>query len=212
MKSFSVLLLHIMLTLNVFAQSDSSKLEGKWESVDINNQRGILLYFNSNNIFTLNHILVADYTYEIQNNMLISLLKSADSNKTIIDTSFLVIKTDTIIRYYNRLGWKDSVIMIKTGLNPVDSSYADNPMVGNWRYRYPTGDTAFSTFYNDGRWHFYLPMDKYSGTYSISGDTLVTNFEGSEVKQKRLYWIEGNLLGLKDINAKNEYLYRRLIE
>ncbi|HEY6907622.1 MAG TPA: hypothetical protein VI230_09130 [Ignavibacteriaceae bacterium] len=212
MKSFSVLLLHIMLTLNVFAQGDSSKLEGKWESVDINNQRGILLHFDSGNVFTLNHILAADYTYEIKKDMLISTLKNIDSNKTIIDTSFLIIKTDTIIRYYNRLGWKDSVIMIKTGLIPDDSSAFDNPIAGTWRYRYPTGDTAFSTFYSDGRWHFYLPMDKFSGTYTISRDTLVTNFEGSEVKQKRLYWIEGNLLGLKDINAKNEYLYRRLIE
>ncbi len=212
MKSFCVLILIVIINLTVLAQSNNSKLEGKWESVNIKNQRGILIYFDSKNIFTLSHILVADYTYEIKDNMLISVLKNFDSNKTIIDTSFLVIKSDTIVRFYNRLGWKDSVVMIKTGSNSIDSSNIDNPIVGNWRYRYPTGDTAYSTFYSDGRWHFYLPMDKYSGTYSISGDTLVTNFNDNEEKQKRVYWIEGNLLELKDINANSEYLYRRLIE
>lgn len=211
MKSCCTLVLCLIFNMIVLAQVNNPNLGGKWESINIKNQRGLLISFDSGNVFSLSHILVADYKFEIKKNMLISVLKT-DSDKTIIDTSFLVIKTDTIIRSYNRLGWKDSVVMIKTGLNSIDSTNFNNPIVGNWKYRYPTGDTAYSTFYNDGRWHFYLPMDKYTGTYSISGDTLVTNFNSSEDQQKRVFWIEGNLLGLRDINSNNEYLYKRLIE
>jgi len=212
MKSFCLIILSLVINIAVMAQANNSKLEGKWESVDIKNQRGILISFNSNNIFSLSHTLVADYKYELRKNQLISSLQSDDPDKSIIDTSNLVIKTDTIIRSYNRLGWKDTVIMLKTGSVSADSVNINNPLVGNWKYKYPTGDTAYSTFYSDGRWHFYLPLDKYKGNYSVSGDTLITNFDESEMKQKRIYWIEGNLLGLKDLHTNGESLYRRLLE
>ncbi len=211
MKLYYYLLLFFLLTaITVLAQDKTSRLEGKWESAVLKNQKGILISFGEDSVFTLSHVLSADYKYELNKNTLISYLQNADENKTTIDTSFVLIKPDTIVRWYNRLGWKDTVVMIKTGMNAFDSTGNDNPMAGNWKYKYPTGDTAYSTFYKSGIWHFYLPMDRYEGTYSVSGDTLITEFKNGENRQKRIFWIQGNLLGLRDINSDSEYLYRRL--
>ena len=210
MKIYILIVFGLLCNLSLNAQNTNYALIGTWESVDIVNQKEIQISFGKDSGFVIEHLLVADYKYEIIDNMLISSLKQNDgAKKTIIDTSYLIIKPDTIIRCYNRLGWRDTVTMIRVGLTQ-NKTENKNPLLGMWKWAYPAGDTAVSSFFDNGSWHFSVPLDKYFGTYSVSGDTIKTIFNNDSEKQKRIFWIEGNLLALRDIVSGRQYLYRKV--
>src|SRR4030067_845111 len=209
---FKILLISVIYFHNyqIYAQG-LNQLIGKWESVDMNDQIGTQIEFKENNKFILIHILIADYKYVLNGNILISYLeKDTPVKKVLIDTSYLEIKPDTIVRRYNRVGWKDTVIMIRDKSFDGNSDNKENVLIGKWKWVYPAGDTATSIFYNSGLWHFYVPQNYSTGNYSVIGDTITINFDNNKNKQVDTYWVEGNLLRLKNLNMNKESLFRRV--
>jgi hypothetical protein len=211
MKFYTFIFFVLICDLSSNAQSiNNALLTGTWESVNTVNQKRTQISFGSDNNFVLKYLLVADYHYEVHKNLLISYLQRDDTTKKpIIDTSFLIIKPDTIIRSYNRLGWKDTVTMVRVAY-PDKKTKDKNPLLGTWKWTYPAGDTAVSSFFDDGNWHFSVPLNTYFGTYSVNGDTLKTIFNFNSEEQKKTFWIEGDLLALQDIISGKQYLYRRV--
>ena len=210
MKIYTFIVFVLLCNLSSNAQNLNYDLIGTWESVDIVNQKRIQISFVSDSNFVIKNMLIADYKYEINGNMLISRLEKNDTTKKpIIDTSYLIIKPDTIIRSYNRLGWKDTVTMIRVAF-PDSYVQNRNPLLGVWKWVYPAGDTAVASFLDDGSWHFSVPLDAYFGTYSVNGDTLKTTLNNSIKEEKRTFWIEGNLLVLQDKITGKQYLCRRV--
>ncbi len=210
---FNPIILSLILLFNnlIFAQEINNKLIGNWESVDLKNQISMKIEFKEDNKFILSNVLVADYQYTLKENMLISRFeKDTPVKKVFIDTSYLEIKQDTIIRSYNRLGWKDTVVMIRDKNFEVNSEAKKNAIVGKWKWAYPAGDTATSVFYNNGSWHFYVPQNYSTGSYSVSSDTITLTFDNNAVKEIDTYWVEGNLLQLKNLNENKEYLFRKV--
>lgn len=197
--------------ISVLSQTNTSELIGRWESVNYRPPKALQMEFKKNNEFVLTNLLVADYKYRVEGNMLISSLeRDQPVKKIIIDTSYLQIKQDTIVRSYNRLGWKDTVTMIRDRNFHADSGGAENFIVGKWKWAYPMGDTATAVFSNNGTWHFFYPQDIYDGTYNIKNDTLSIKLNANSKARIHTFKIEGKLLELKDIKSGNQFLYRKM--
>ena len=197
----------------LFALGTGKDIIGKWDSVDSNSQKIIRIEFEPDNVFTLTNYLVADYKYKLVGNLLISKLeKEYPVKKVIIDTSYVVIKKDTIIRSYNRLGWKDTIKMVRDRSFKLSGDQSKNPILGKWKWAYPMGDTATSVFYPDGTWHFSYPQDVYKGVYKIYQDTLSISVNEGSKEQLKTFKVEGNLLELKDLESGNDFLYRKVQE
>ena len=99
MKIYTFIVFVLLCNLSSNAQNLNYDLIGTWESVDIVNQKRIQISFVSDSNFVIKNMLIADYKYEINGNMLISRLEQNDTTKKpIIDTSYLIIKPDTILR------------------------------------------------------------------------------------------------------------------
>lgn len=213
MKFYIIIILNLsVLLINsvAFTQESSKKLIGRWETVDVKNQVGYQIEFNSNRDFYYKKVLIADYKYKVKGNMLItSLQKDYPAKKIIIDTSYLKIKRDTLFRAYNRLGWKDTSVMIRDKNYRVKNKNKSNSIMGRWISYYPTGDTAVSIFYENGIWHFTVPQESTKGKYSISNDSLIVSYNGNKKKQVNTFWVEGKLLELKDLSTGRQILYRK---
>ena len=214
MKPLTVIsLVLIIFCMNnlIAAQNQDSSLFGKWQSVDVKKRMSTQLEFLNNNKVIFNQVLIADYKYVVKNNMLIDYIAKPYPQKgTIVDTSYFIAKQDTIIRWYNRGGWKDTVTMIRDKKYPESSGRKSNPFLGKWKWQYPTKDTAAGIFKNNGTWHFSLPQNIITGTYLIKKDTLEMNFGKKKNKQTGVYWTKGNLLELRDLSSNHQYLYRRI--
>ena len=216
MKTRPVILLIAILVCAGYSfriQPDKPDIIGKWDSVDSQPPKMIRIEFKTDNVFIYTNMLVADYKYRLEGNLLISSLeKEYPVKKILIDTSYLQISQDTIIRSYNRLGWKDTVMMIKDKSYKVDGGPYSNPLVGKWKWAYPMGDTATAIFKNDSTWHFSYPQDVYEGTYNIKKDTLSVKMNNGQKVRLRTYKVEGKLLELKDLESGNQSLYRRAVD
>lgn len=199
--------------INDFPQTNGAGLIGKWESVDSKPPKLLIIEFKADNDFVLTNLLVADYKYKLEGSLLISTIeKEYPQKKIIIDTSYLQIKQDTIIRSYNRLGWKDTVTMIRDRNYKVKSQKSDNIMVGKWKWAYPMGDTATAVFNNNGTWHFSYPQDIYKGVFNVNTDTLSVKLDNSSKAQISTYRVEGKLLVLQDLKTGNQILYRKVYD
>ena len=216
MKLSSVVFLIVLPVCTLYSfliQPDHPDIIGKWDSVDSQPPKMIRIEFKTDNEFVYTNMLIADYKYKLEGNLLIcSLEKKYPVKKILIDTSYLQIKKDTIIRSYNRLGWKDTVLMIKDMSYKVDGGQDSNPLTGKWKWAYPMGDTATAIFRNNGMWHFSYPQDIYKGTYKINKDTLSIKMNNGGKAQIKTYKVEGKLLELKDLESGNQSLYRRAVE
>ncbi len=196
--------------ISVFSQTNNTDLIGKWESLNSKPPNAVQLEFKTGNEFIFIDFLVADYKYRIEGNLLISSIeKEYPQKKILIDTSYLQVKPDMIIRSYNRLGWKDTVTMIRDRSYPIDSGKANNFIIGKWKWAYPMGDTATAVFNNDGTWHFSVPKDIYKGVYEMKQDTLSIKNNNSSNSEQYTFKVEGKLLELKDLRSGNQFLYRR---
>ncbi len=190
-------------------QNDNNKLIGKWESVVKKYEKINRLTFNANNKFSIQSFITSDYRFKLKGNVLIKFLDiTYPAKKTIVDTSYLIIKQDTIFRKYGRGKWTNEVIMIR------DKSYKvrdkNNPLIGRWRWKYPAGHTAISTYYKNSTMHLLVPRDKYNGKYETKKDTLEVTLESVDRKQVMTYSIEGDLMSLKYLGTGNEELYKKI--
>ena len=70
-------------------------------------------------------------------------------------------------------------------------------IVGAWRYRHPTGATAFEKYDPDGKMLFRLPMTSSTGCYKITGDRISFNSPGHKKKEVTFEARSGELV-LKD--------------
>ncbi len=214
MKSFvkiSFVFSFLLLSSLSYAQNSPDSLIGKWQSVYLIHRKAKQFEFKKDGAIIANQILIADYKYKIKNNMLIDFLKADYApGGIIIDTSYFKIKQDTIIRWYNRQGWKDTVAMIKDKDYIIKTKYKNNPFLGKWNWLYPTKDTATGIFQNDSTWRFYVVQNFNYGTYVVNGDTLKLSFKKGKIKQIKTFWIKGKLLEIKDTKTGNETLFKKI--
>lgn len=190
-------------------QNDHNKLIGKWESVVKKYEKINRLVFDADNNFSIQSFITADYRYKLKGDVLIKYFdKTYPIKKSIVDTSYLVIKPDTIFRKYGRGKWTKQVVMIRDRKYKVKDK--QNPLIGRWYWKYPAGHTAVSTYNSNGTMHLFVPRDKYKGKYITQKDTLKVTFEKVDKKQIMTYSIDGKLLSLKYLGTESEELYKKI--
>jgi len=199
-------ILSIFTILTIFnsnyAQNNNSSIIGNWESVNGKNGRLQLLKIESDTTLYVQTDLAAEYSYSLIGNKMIA--KLLNSTKTIIDTTDIVIKTDTVLSILKRNGTEEITTFIRL---PGDSSKSTG-IVGNYTWKYPNAHTAYSKFTSAGMWVFRLPIETTKGSYKLSSDTLTVFYTGLEpVKMK--FWANDKLLILTDIKTGEENLYKK---
>jgi len=189
---------------DIFSQENDSTIFGNWESVKVNSARGWQIIIKSDSSFVLENVLRADYDYRLDGDKLITVLKT-DNGKTIIDTSTFVLDKDTLTSVFK----KDTSIQI-TKMVRIDSSKSDSSIVGNWKWRYPNNNVAFSQFTKDGKWLFRLPTGHRNGKCKISKNIIKFIYMEKEVKPDQFnFWVKGNILILTGSNG-NQDMYKRV--
>ncbi len=212
MKSYSKYLVYIIILFtycSIIGQEKKSDLIGKWKSVEKRNEKITLLVFTTKNEFTMQPVIVADYKYKIKGNLLLRFFhKTYPIKKTIIDTSYLIFKPDTIIRKYGKGNWTNTVTMVRAKNSERDSG--KDPLIGTWLWDYPAGHTAKSIYRKNGTMHLAVPRDKYEGHYSVNNDTIKIVLNKNKAKIIYTYWTKGKLLSLKNLEHGNEELFKRI--
>ncbi len=194
----------------MFPQSTDS-LIGKWELIKNTRQWDVDLQFRGNRNFSVQRHLAANYSYQLKGDTLISFLQSSyPDSETIIDTSFITVKKDTIIRTYRKSGKTNSLYMIK------DNSYSEpghepvNALIGRWKWTYPSKDTAVEIFHNDQTWDFSVTGKMNTGHFEVNKDTLTMIYnDKKKTKRVHTFWVQGNMMSIRDLKTNKEYLYRR---
>ncbi len=209
-SSLTVLFIFLSFPSYLFSQSVDS-LVGNWELIKNSRQWDVDLRFRENREFFVQQHLYAKYKYELNGDTLISFLQTSyPDSETIIDTSFITVKKDTIIKTYSKSGKTNTIVMIKDKSYPKPKKKTSNPIVGRWKWMYPSKDTAVETFHNDKTWDFSVSKKMYSGNWEVNRDTLVMTYDNTKkTKKLHTFWIQENMLGIRDLKTDKEYLYRR---
>ena len=117
-----------------FAQNiTTSSIIGNWESVNSENNRVQVIKFDYDSTFYFQSVLSAEYSYSVIGNKMIA--KLLHSNKTIIDTTDIIIKKDTLISIFRRNGTDEITTMVKIPGVSSDSI----GIVGDYLWKYPIG-------------------------------------------------------------------------
>jgi len=194
----------------LFSQSIDS-LVGNWELIKNARQWDVSLRFHENKSFFVQRYLSAEYDYQLKGDTLVSFLHhSYPDSETVVDTSLVTVKTDTIVRTYTKAGNTNLIKMIRDKSYQVPGSKDHDPLIGRWKWEYPSKDTAYETFHNDKTWDFSITGKPNSGHYEVNKDTLTMIYDDvKNTKRIHTFWIEGGLMGIRDVKTGKEYLYRR---
>ncbi len=207
----AVLLIFLSVTASLRPQSVDS-LVGNWELIKNAAQWDVNIKFKENQDFFVQRHLSAKYSYQLNGDTLISFLqRTYPDSETIIDTSFITVRNDTIIRTYEKSGQKNSIHMIRDTSYDYPGDSMENPLIGRWKWTYPSRDTAVETFLNDHTWDFSVTGRIYDGHFEVNKDTLTMIYnDKKKTKRVHTFWLQENMLGIKDLETNKEYLYRRI--
>jgi hypothetical protein len=112
-------------------------------------------------------VLKADYNYSLVKSKITYSFTNPITKIFIEGKMNVVIKQDTIFRIKDK---KDTTVMVKIGLpHKYITKSRKNSLLGKWKWKYPTGDTAITEFTKD-KMLFRMVNDRKKGTYSISND------------------------------------------
>ncbi len=205
-----VLLILFSFTSYLFPQNVDS-LVGNWELIKNERQWDVDLRFEADMSFYVQRHLSAKYSYKLNADTLISfLLSSYPDSETIVDTSLITVKTDTIVRTYNKSGNINSINLVRDKSYKVPENEAGNPLIGRWKWVYPSKDTAVETFYNNQTWDFSVTGRMNEGYFEVDKDTLTMIYnDKKKTKKNHTFWIQQDMMGIRDLKTNKEYLYRR---
>ncbi len=205
-----VILLFLSFTSYLSPQSADSLL-GNWKLIKNARQWDVDLRFGGSGNFYVQRHLSARYSYQLNGDTLVSFLQSSyPDSELIVDTSFITVKKDTVIRTYIKSGKTNSLRMIKDNSYPVPENKKTNPLIGRWKWTYPSKDTAVEVFHNDQTWDFSVTGKMNTGHYEVDKDTLTMIYnDKKETERIHTFWIQGNMMGIRDLKTNKEYLYRR---
>ena len=208
LKTVVAFIFVLSLTIISFAQKkDAGSLVGSWESVNVENARGLMMKLNPDKTFILQTVLTADYSYSIKGDRMINKLLNAHTGKMIIDTSIIKINKDTLTSIFRRNGKDETTVMVKM----PGKENSGKGILGNYTWKYPNGHTAFSKFTKDGKWLFRLPIETEKGKYSLNKNTISFHYANADtVVDNQKFWFKKNLLILTNEKTNKQNLYRRV--
>lgn len=213
LKAYLSIIILSLFSSYIQPQSIDS-LAGNWLLVKNARQWDVDLRFDRDYKFYVQRHLSASYSYALNGDTLISYLQNTyPDSETVVDTSYITVKKDTIVRTYMKSGQKNSIYMIRDKSYQGREEDADNPLIGQWKWTYPSKDTALEIFHNDHAWDFSVSGKMNTGHFEVNKDTLIMIYNDKKgTKREHTFWLEKNLLGIKDLKTNKEYLYKRAKE
>lgn len=113
-----------------------------------------------------------DYIYHLDGSRLITTRVNVFTRAVKKDTSFIVIKNDSL---YQR---KDGEI-IKTYARVKKGNNDPSGITGTWRSDNKAGQTGYYNFTGDGTLYFRLPFKTIEGSFTSTGDKINFSYRGS---------------------------------
>lgn len=200
-KNIFSITLFLLSSFNIPAQK-TSNLTGTWELVEQPNTMGIELLFTDDNTVFLLTTLKADYNYSFKKNQITYSFTNPNTQKFIKNKMNVIIRKDTMFRIKDQ---KDTILMLKTN-SKVSSQNADNSLLGKWKWKYPTGDTAITEFTKD-KMLFRMVTDRKKGTYQVSNNRLFLSIKGI-VNDKYKFMFKDKALIINGFPQKGDNLFR----
>lgn len=139
---------------------ETQDLVGLWESRETSKGGiGHTVEFRPDGTYVEATTVIVDFTYRVSGDRLTVEEVKEDQGARI------EIQGDTLIQTQ-----RDGSTLKKKRLGKVEEG--SPAIVGAWRYRHPTGVTAYERYTPDGRLLFRLPMTSSTGCYKAAGDRL----------------------------------------
>lgn len=206
-KNLWVIILTIIIEFtNIFPQNESSALTGFWESVLVKDNYAEMIRFFPDKKYEIVSVAASDYSYRLEHDTLITVLKTGDENKKeITDTSIIKIHGDTLFNFYKIKNNLYRTVLIKE----KDVKDSNDGIAGSYYWNYPGGLIALSRFTGSGNLIFRLPRLWTTGSYTTRKNTLIlhSKYLGD---QKKYFWVKKKMLIIKDAAGRSESLYRKV--
>ena len=192
------------------AHENPDTLAGKWKLLNEPGKWTVELNFEKSGSFSVQRFISAKYKYHLNGDTLISSLFAPQSDSiTAIDTSFVTINSDTLLNSYYKEKVKYTKVMVRDG-DYNTAKNKKNPLIGRWKWNYPTKELAIETFNNNGTWDLEIIGTKYTGDYKVNSDTLTMIYNNKKnTSLLHTFEIMGNLLKIRDLKTEKEYLYKK---
>ncbi len=171
------LLLVTIFSTSIYAQNKISEVEGKWSHTDKILNRRSTIDLMPNGRFTFEKFLIADYNYKLNGKKMITSVKVEKTGKTRIDSSEITLNKDTLFIAFQKGRVKEKLKLVRL---PHSKSEPEG-IAGTYKWKYYTGDTAYSKFTKDGWWHFWMPVQYGEGNYKVKDDSLYLSFRGTKI-------------------------------
>jgi hypothetical protein len=165
-------------------------LLGTWTSV-VRTKGGVatVVEFRPDGTFVSSYETMLDCSYRMQDGQLTLTATDPKTGQTSADLAEARVEGDTLVI---KAPWDGTQYeMLRSGTRRP----ADPPIVGKWISGAQGARPARAEFTTDGKFFFRQRLKSASGNYTVSGDSLTLNFEGSPPQTGR-FRIEGDSLVL----------------
>jgi hypothetical protein len=192
-KKYIVSFFFISLIFNSCSNDEENKLAGQWEPVSKPYNLGTTLFFAEDSSYIQLKEARVNYTYELEDNLLISTSFNGLSGKIIIDSVNINIQGDTLILVRGKEGDQEETVMIR-----YDSVYNNKDgIVGFWKWPHQSAKDAISEFHPDGKASVSVTIERREGYYFVNGDSLTIVMPGTSLRDIH-YQLKGDSLFFPD--------------
>jgi len=195
-----ILFLFLQTQLN-FAQQNNVKdkeLIGKWKSIKIDQKNvEINIQFNLDSTVKYEISTLLNGVYTLRNNKLVSYFTKFGTKNTVVDTSIIVIKDNTLTQ-------KSLVGGTTIKMKRIDNTNVNsNLIIGKWKSDNYNGYQAITEFSPYFQVNVRLLVKSIEGEYSVDKN-MITIFSPNSYRMRMNYKITGNTMTLHNLeNGKD---------
>ncbi len=173
---------------------------GRWESVERQQGgMGYTLEFQDAGVAKYTVGVMMDGTYRVRaDTLLVSVGDSASGFET-RRTAFRVAG-DTLLVTPPQGG-------APLAMRRTEPALAGGPVTGSWTYAHPVGADAYETFTPEGQFFFRLFVQRASGTWGVTADSISVSFPGNPPFAAQ-WALDGDRLSLTDRQGKTTLYHR----
>ncbi|MCH8325907.1 MAG: hypothetical protein IIB83_05015 [Bacteroidetes bacterium] len=198
----------VIIYSSSFSQEVKKGLIGKWGSDVVKNSRvGTVWQFNKNGTVEITSGAVVYYVYSFNGKELISALFNHITGGTILDTSFVEIRGDSLFQKYKLKSKEYSRVMIRVGKRKKSLLH----LVGTWETINIAGQKSYYKFNGDHTLILRIPLKTQKGTFNVKDFTLELKLKGEKQEVYNIKFLSHSL-SLKNIRNKIEKTFQRIYD
>lgn len=151
---------------------------GEWELAIRPYNIGTRIIFKEDSSYIQIKEARVNYTYELDDNTLISTSFNGFTGQTIIDSAHITINGDSLILIRGKIGNQQKTIMKR-----YDSVYTKpQGIIGFWKWAHQSGKYALSEFHRDGHASVSVLIEHREGYYFVNADSVTIVMPGTTLR------------------------------